>query len=234
MNNEFKAEDSQRAQHTIIVEEAPEKCPLCHVAIDPKFLSAFFRDNEYPTVRDNNVQAVLQCPRRDCWSIFIAVYFQRNDGPRRGAGPPNKYQLVGVAPYTCEEKTFPESITKLSPSFCRIFNEAAEAESRKLENIAGPGYRKALEFLVKDFLISEYSAQAEDIKKTWLGNLITDKITDGNIKACAQRAAWLGNDETHYLRKWEDKDIGDLKTLISLCVNWIDSHLLTKEYQKTM
>jgi hypothetical protein len=177
---------------------------------------------------------VLQCPRVDCRSIFIAFYFQFNEGPRRGATRPEKYELTAVAPYTCEEKTFPESITKLSPSFCTIFNEAAEAEGRKLENIAGPGYRKALEFLVKDFLISEYPTQAEDIKKTWLGNLIRDKILDGNIKTCAQRAAWLGNDETHYLRKWEDKDIGDLKTLISLCVNWIDSHLLTKEYQKTM
>jgi len=232
MKNEFEAKDSQGKQCLVIVETAPEKCLLCHVAIDPKFLFAFFHDNDYPTVSNNQVQAVLQCPRRECRLIFIAHYFQLNEPPRGGGR--EKYQLKGVAPYICEKKGFPESITKLSPSFCAIFDEAAETESRKLKNIAGPGYRKALEFLVKDFLISEYPKEAEEIKKKWLVNLIRDKVQDANIKGCAERAAWLGNDETHYLRKWTDKDIGDLTKLITLCVNWIENHLLTKEYMKSM
>lgn len=28
-----------------------------------------------------------------------------------------------------------------------------------------------------------------------------------------ERAAWLGNDETHYVRKWPEKDVKDLKSL---------------------
>jgi hypothetical protein len=44
----------------------------------------------------------------------------------------------------------------------------------------------------------------------------------------AQRAVWLGNDETHYERRWEDKDIDDLKRLITLTVNWIHNDLLTE------
>ena len=232
MKNEFEAKDSQGTQHTVIVATVPEKCPLCHVAIDPKFLFAFFHDNDYPTVRNNHVQAVLQCPRTECRLIFIAFYFQLQEGPRHLRN--DKYQLTGVAPYTREEKAFPKSITTLSPFFCTIFNEAAEAESRNLKNIAGPGYRKALEFLIKDFLISEYPTEADEIKKKWLASLIRDKVQDANIKACAERAAWLGNDETHYLRTWTDKDIGDLTKLVTLCVNWIENHLLTKEYMKSM
>jgi hypothetical protein len=38
MKNEFEAEDSQERRYSIFVESTPEKCPLCHVAIDPKFL----------------------------------------------------------------------------------------------------------------------------------------------------------------------------------------------------
>lgn len=33
---------------------------------------------------------------------------------------------------------------------------------------------------------------------------------------------WLGNDETHYVRRWEEKDLSDLKRLISMTVSWID------------
>jgi hypothetical protein len=233
MKNEFQAEDSQGGHHRVPVKEAPEYCPLCHVAIDAEFRFAFFRDNDYPTIKNNFVQAVLQCPRADCRRIFIAYYRQLNDQYPRERDRP-KYELTAVAPYAYKEKAFPESITKLSSSFCAIFNEAAEAEGRELKNIAGPGYRKALEFLIKDFLIDEYPTEASDIKKTWLGDLIRDKIQDGNIKGCAERATWLGNDETHYLRKWQDKDIGDLKILINLCVNWIDNHRLTQEYMNKM
>ena len=49
-----------------------------------------------------------------------------------------------------------------------------------------------------------------------------------------KRAVWLGNDETHYVRKWEDKDISDLKRLIKLTVNWIENNLLTQDYMSTM
>ena len=68
----------------------------------------------------------------------------------------------------------------------------------------------------------------------YLQNAIQEKIQDENLKVCAERATWLGNDETHYLKKWTDKDINDLKVLITLSVNWIHSHLLTKKYKKEM
>jgi len=232
MKNEFEATDFQGTGHSISVEMLPDQCPLCHKGIEPKFRFAFFRDNDYPTVSNNEVQAIFQCPRIQCRALFIAYYFQYNEGPRHLRVP--EYQLDGLSPYSHEEKIFPDSIKNLSPSFCTIFNQATEAQGRKMTEIAGPGYRKALEFLIKDFLISENPDETQEIKKQWLGDLIRDKIKDTNIKVCAERAAWLGNDETHYLRKWSDKDIGDLTKLITLSVNWIENVLLTKDYSKTM
>lgn len=44
---------------------------------------------------------------------------------------------------------------------------------------------------------------------------------------------WLGNDETHYVRKWEASDISDLKMLIDLTAHWMTSELLTERYLKT-
>lgn len=95
------------------------------------------------------------------------------------------------------------------------------------------GYRKALEFLIKDCLISINPDEREKIEKLWLGEAIK-KIGNKNIQICAERAAWLGNDEIHYLRVWADKDIEHLKDLIDLTVGWIEAEEKTKKYEKEM
>ena len=100
--------------------------------------------------------------------------------------------------------------------------------------MTGIGLRKALEFLVKDFALKEHPDKEDAIKKTFLGSCIENYIDDANVKECARRAAWLGNDETHYLRKWTDKDVKDLKLLITLTVHWIDNVLLTRKYLAEM
>ena len=96
------------------------------------------------------------------------------------------------------------------------------------------GLRKAVEFLVKDFACGEFPDQREQIQKTMLGPCIDKYISDENVKACAKRATWLGNDETHYVRKWNDKDISHLKDLVRLTVNWTHNVLLTKKYKDEM
>lgn len=229
---EFEAKDSSGTIFIINAETRPDTCPCCHNGIEPKFKFAFFHDNDHPTLGNNYVQAVFQCPRHDCCRIFIADYLQPSLAIRRYES--QNFELKSLSPYWYKKKIFPDCIEKMSPQFCAIYNDAAAAESRGLKEVVGSGYRKSLEFLVKDFLISEHPADAEKIKKAWLGDLIRDKIEDVNIKSCAERAAWLGNDETHYLRKWEDKDISDLKILITLSANWIENHLLTKQYLETM
>jgi hypothetical protein len=224
----LEIKDSKTKVHSIVVATLPDTCPCCHKGIEPLYKFGFIHDNPYPTISTVRIQAVFQCPRRECHRIFIADYYQINqlNHPSRD----ERFRLEGLSPYWCERQTFPDTIEKLSPSFCKIFNESANAEARKLLNVAGPGYRKALEFLLKDYLIAAEPEKTESIKSDKLQNLIQNKIQDPNLKACAERAAWLGNDETHYLRIWEDKDIQDLKRLITLSVNWIENHLLTKEF----
>lgn len=97
--------------------------------------------------------------------------------------------------------------------------------------ICGTGYRKSLEFLIKDYLISTLPEdQHEAIKNKFLNNCIRDNISNINIKTVASRAVWLGNDETHYTRKWEDKDINDLKSIIELTLHWIESEIRTQNF----
>tara|TARA_R110000850_G_scaffold183823_1_gene309402 strand:+ start:158 stop:367 length:210 start_codon:yes stop_codon:yes gene_type:complete len=67
-----------------------------------------------------------------------------------------------------------------------------------------------------------------------LGACINEYVNDANVKVCASRAAWIGNDETHYVRKWGEKDINDLKTLLRLTSAWILNELLTEKYLREM
>ena len=108
------------------------------------------------------------------------------------------------------------------------------AEAYGLTEVCGAGYRKALEFLVKDYLIQVSPQDASDIKKEFLGTCIKARVQDVKVKQCAELAAWLGNDETHYERRWVGKDLGDLKLLIDLTVHWVSSELLTQKYSASM
>jgi hypothetical protein len=135
-----------------------------------------------------------------------------------------------------ESRTFPEEIVRISGEFIEIYGQAAAAEAVGLSLICGPGYRKALEFLIKDFTKSLAAADAdrEIIEHLQLGPCISRFVDDGRLKAMALRAAWLGNDETHYVRKWATKDLSDLKKLIDLTVHWVSSAILTRELEASM
>lgn len=161
----LSVKDSNERIHTITTDTLPDTCPCCHKGIQPTYKLGFRQDNSYPTVTNVYVQTIFQCPRRECHRFFIADYLLWNEGPRHPATYNLKYELRNLSPYWYEKRIFPEPIEKISPSFCNIFNQSAHAEALKLLKVAGPGYRKALEFLVKDFLVTEEPDKADSIKK---------------------------------------------------------------------
>lgn len=204
----------------------PDECPLCHYAIAPRGFETngyvYYPDPEQP---DAIMEVLVQCPRLACDRLFLAKY--EADAFRAGAF----FQWVGCYPQSFKGESFAAELERLSTDFVAIYNEAAKAEADGLLQVAGPGYRKALEFLVKDYLCHKTPADTDTIKATALGRCIAD-LDDKKLKTCAERAVWIGNDETHYIKKITNADMNDLKTLIKLAVNRIDSDLLTEEYEK--
>jgi hypothetical protein len=194
----------------------PHECPFCHKSITPRKYEAFWKDNL--------LEVVFCCPDGDCGRVFLAQYGRSNSG----------YKYLSSSIGTFQERKFSENIYKLSLNFTDIYNQALKAESLNLDHIAGIGYRKALEFLIKDYLIIKYPEKSENISKKLLGKCIKDDVENVNLKEMSERAAWLGNDETHYVRKWVDKDLKDLKILINVSLHWIDMELLTKQYRNEM
>lgn len=142
-------------------------------------------------------------------------------------------RLLIVPPQTVP-LDFPEEVKTISPSFITIYTQAAQAEFMRLDDLCGMGYRKALEFLIKDYLCNKAPENEQAIKAKFLGQCIKDHVTDPNVRDAAEMAAWLGNDATHYVRRWQDQDVNDLKVLLRLTVNWIANELLMVRYKKSL
>jgi len=228
-------QDANGLNRQVDLDRSPDTCPLCQFSIEPidcGYVAAEERvDDDLPPELDCDdwIVVLFRCPRRSCGRHFLAFYHHNERFSRT-----EDHSLQSCEPRSNPEASFPKVIEKLSPNFVEIYNQALAAESYHLDQVCGPGYRKALEFLIKDFLIDAKVADESTIKDTFLGNCIKNHVSDPKVKKTAQRAAWLGNDETHYERRWIDKEITDLKGLIQLTVNWIESEILTKQLETDM
>ena len=195
----------------------PDACPLCNTGIQP-----VAQELETLDRHANVVERVFRCPRESCQRLFLAYY--------RIAPNSSTYYYHSSLPIELKDRIFSEELKKISPDYCSICNEAHKVELLGYLQVCGPGYRKALEFLIKDFVSQgKTPEQRADIQAIQLAPCIKKYVNDTRLKATAERAAWLGNDETHYVRKWEDKDLQDLKKFIKLTEYWIESEHLTQE-----
>ncbi len=197
----------------------PHNCPFCHRSITPNIL--------YGYLNGAILEVFLHCPDNNCKKGFLAYYEVLQGNPRAQF-------LNRTTQGSIHAKIFSETINIISPNFALIYNQAFEAEQQNLFEICGVGYRKALEFLIKDYTIKLNPDNIVKIKNDLLGKVIENFVDDTRVKSVAKRAAWLGNDETHYVRKWEGQDLNDLKKLIELTVHWIEMEALTTSFENNM
>lgn len=186
------------------------KCPACGALITPVYLSMY-----------RHKVIFCQCPAYQCNSLFLA----RIEG----------CDLSLLPNHELSKKSFSNTIKDISKDFVTIYNEAYAAEQMSLNEVCGVGYRKALEYLVKDYISrGKNEDEIRAIREKWLSKCIDDYVTDMRIKEVSKRAVWLGNDETHYVRKWEGKDVHDLKGVIHLVIRWIEQEVETEALLKEM
>ena len=200
--------------------EIPNKCPRCHNGILPTELFAFeYVDDEHMKM----AYVVFRCPT--CEKLFSTEYLVDEYG--------DSLMTIGNYPTTHNVEDFSDEIKQLSPKFYQIYNEASFAENEKLNEIAGMGYRKSLEFLIKDFAIRNNPSKKDDITKSWLEQCINSYIEDNRIQNLEKKANWLGNDETHFLRQYGNIDtVGKIKVFIRAIVNFIESYLAVEEAER--
>lgn len=186
----------------------PSICPHCHNGIEPRIISEH-------TEKGFNY-SVWKCTFRNCGRQFVAVHQivgqQANFGGFLDGSP--------VGPY------WPETIKNLKSKFVDTYMQALKAEYGGLDEISGMGFRKAIEYLVKDYLIQRDNSLTGTIEDKYLSTVINENFNlpqENDLKELLQRATWLGNDMTHYLRYHDNFDIKDLKELIQLVIDEIHS-----------
>lgn len=208
--------DTQGSTHGRYEVELPNYCPWCKSNISPTILCSTPFDTSN---RSLPMSLTLQCP--SCNNNFLQTYkviFMPN-------GYISELKMDNSKPMPEALFDYQSEIDEISSEFSNIITQSSNAEALEYDHLAGIGYRKAIEFLVKDYLIKCKDKDESEISNQQLGKCIS-LIDDTRINKLARAASWIGNDETHYVRKHVDKDVQDLKkflhaltALVSLEIN---------------
>lgn len=200
--------------------DLPSKCPICETGYANLPLVSYFIQSSNPCSA-SLIYSLHLCPH--CEKCFLVKYFAS------GFNEFLEAEIYEILPHPDSCTNFSTKISNLSPKFVEIYAQAEKAENSGLSEICGLGYRKALEFLLKDFAIHTHPESAEQIKSAPLSQCVKKYISTENIRTLAERSAWLGNDEAHYIKKHNDRDVSDMKSFIEACVYFISMTLVTED-----
>ena len=199
-------------------------CPHCTKLI-------IFTKTKWGVPRNDSLVTDIVCPScRNSVQFWIVPGKIPNATPQDFAAQARVYMLPEPPLVYTVDLT---RLQKYFPSFVEVFEQAAQADHLKLTQVAGPGYRKALEFLVKEWLINEGEAERkqgqerETIENTSLANCV--KKLDSNLAAIGRITVLLGNDETHYKKMFQEYDVTMLRALLDSLIVRIDSRLHERE-----
>lgn len=226
-------ENLDETRHLPIIATNPNLCPCCSTGISPDFIRGYFYPNL--SLREGmilNVWQVFWCP--NCENLFLKSFSAQAHALTSRIGQWELRELdytVKLYPIPSSNTAFSSGIKSLSPSFVKIYHQSEKAENEGLDEICGVGYRKSIEFLVKDYLCSEFPEESDKIKSEFLGVAI-NRIGNERIRVLASRATWIGNDETHYIRKHENSDVKQMKRFINAMVHFLDSEFAFKEAEE--
>lgn len=203
----------------------PKSCPICN---------RLFGKTQKPILSVNNVTrrkkgekfeviAIYHC--LNCNALFSVKYNIKylEDKPN--------YPSVKIPKISCSKtEVFPPSkptrfsdyINELSHDFVETYNQAEKATQENLNSIDGLAYRKALEFLVNDYIHSTTADLTDNFENLPLAQKIEKYLCNEDIKTLAKKALWLGNDYAHISNKHPEFTVQDMCKFILAIVSWLD------------
>lgn len=109
--------------------------------------------------------------------------------------------------------------------FQSIWTQSKNAKEIGLDEIAGMGFRKALDCLVRAYACSKNPDSTSKINNPSqnLGGVIGNYISNEDIKSLAKASSYLGNDHAHIFKKFPENDVDDLVNLIESLLGLIKS-----------
>lgn len=202
-----------------VFQEAIE-CPHCSVAIVPELSYAA----QIPSHGNLHIVAFASCVDSFCKLPFL-LEFKLKYNPKDGNWRQKPFSLVEVYNYEYES-SIPEDLEALRDDkkrpylkkFFEIYEHAHQAQEHGLTEVSGTGFRKSFEFLIKDYAIFCFPTEKDTIVRQPVLQVIQRFSEYKQLNIVAERAAWLGNDQTHYTVEWDNMDVDDLKNLIKSTV----------------
>lgn len=185
----------------------PEHCPFCghDVSLNRVFSCQSKTGRVY----------VCLCPRTECQAVFFIRWANGN---------------FTVYPSEANMDKISSEIYTVSPDFYEAYKQSSIAENSGLSMICGMGYRRAAEYLVKDYLVAfaDLDKSKEEIYKMSFSSAIS-MLPEPQLIDIAKASAWLGNDEAHTFRKWTNYDIQKLKSFIQSLASYASFKLNAQE-----
>ena len=212
----FQAKISSSVTRPVTVEDI---CPVCKKPTNPDLINSSY----FPLAEDET-HLVLTFRCLGCkhfWTEeFIATRHLINSYTER-----YEIEHIKVIPNLPSDIPISDDVEMVSPIGKQIYVQALKAEHEQLDHIAGIGYRKALEFFVKDFSIVTNPDDEGKIIKMSLKQVIEKYIKDEDLKTFALASAYIGNDEGHYYRNNPDKGFTDLKNYLHGVIHYMEMKL---------
>ena len=196
--------------------EIPSLCPWCHVSFNPTIdVKDHFSEGPIDTF-------VLHYHCTYCSKESIAVIASKTNETRR-------QQML----YQEQKGTkFDELLAKLSPRFISLYNSAERSELRGDLDLAGMGYRAALEVLLKDSALDTTEGSASKIAKMNLSQAIKQYYGEnpfGMVPADVVRLT--ANDFVHWDRP-EDfsprQALDEMKSYLDIFINIVKTQQMVK------
>lgn len=183
------------------------RCPYCKTHTDSGYTDKrFFRLSDKFTF----FVVVQRCTC--CDKLFAGMYTIENGI----AG------TLGAYPTAAAVDDVDPILADCSPRFAELYQQANACYARGYIDLAGMGFRAALECLVKDFAIKYKNIPKTKAADKHLDKAISEYLGDIPLRNAADVVRMLGNDYSHFKRKYENYDIETLldymNTLCSLLI----------------
>ena len=189
--------------------QKPAICSHCGIHCDAYIIDkANFDENEFQFVF-----LIFQCTA--CKKMFTATYRVKE----------KRSEICGITPNVISSYS-DELISGISPRFISLYNQALRSRDNNDFDLAAIGYRSAIEVLIKDYAINELNKDENEVSKKKLHDAISEYLPGSDFMNSADVIRYIGNDYTHYDRKYSDLDFSILDTYMDIFIGLIRTKLL--------
>lgn len=182
----------------------PKTCPHCHREILPNVITEYCDDTS----------GSLFCNCDLCKKTFL-IYVEKL------YKSPKKNNIV-IYPRSIDYLNLSDIIYQISSRFVDIYNQAMITNNMKLNLVSGPAFRKAFEYLVKDYAIYKNPKSANKIKSYKVIKVINEFLNFEPLNLLLEASNIIGNDETHYEKRYDELSVEELIQFINSIIKYID------------